>query len=743
MPRSKAALKPGPCSCSGSVVPPSSECQWSDPQPCQGTVDLTWESASQVGHMKLEQTELKLMLVERGQLASYGSSKFRNPLSFPMFSVSGHILGIFASGVMDVATSARVIAELQTRGPREVAMATLECGADPHDLADDGLSAYTAALLGEDPCNLLADLTPSLRTRIRKGDALAWAEIGRSSIGAGRVDLVATPLTRGLAVPDELAEGLLEYCFQCNLPLLAVRVLTRIDGQQNLLAALERAEDPQWLRVAERILQQSHTSTPLWFSAKTLNYALEEIRKGRRQFRLLLHAFLGHIHSSEPDFYAWPAALTKGGAECSICFEPLCRNAPVAFTEEGRAVCPHFLCSNCARGYTAAASSTGSVLKCPECRRQGAKVSLVPQLSDDPLAWFDFLASSSGTANRTMLLRVISAVLPVDADRLQEALDDGQITTQPLEQEVTAAEFLANGLYAWIRRHESELRRSIARGPSPNIANKAEWFRYWDFSHSGLLSRGEVLRAFLRTYEVSSLDKKRVDDLRRHIDRLWDQCAAESKRKYGHFSTQGVSFCEFLDAGGLGDLLEQTLGTGKDVMREGSLGLEVGLWTAAPPRTNSDQLIEVSAPGSDGRERRRRALFPETSSARIAATSPSIAGTRSGREAWTEEAERQTSPWSSDEGTQGQPAPSMIASVAPDEAPELPSDGTNSEHNEDLNETERCDSIADEFEEMDEEVLPGRACNSPKMPRSRRGSGGRGTALRVRAMPRGRVVMSI
>jgi hypothetical protein len=185
-------------------------------------------------------------------------------------------------------------------------------------------------------------------------------------------------------------------------------------------------------------------------------------------------------------------------------------------------------------------------MRCPECRREGEKAQLVPEISEDPLAWFDFLASASGNVNRTVLLRTVSAMLPVDADRLQEALNNNQITSEPFGQEVTAAEFLANGLYGWIRRHEAEHRRCNSKGLAPNISDKTEWFKYWDFSDKGLLTRGEVLRAYLRTHGVSSLEKKRVDDLRHRIDKLWERYTIHCKTLNGHCSTQGVSCREFL-----------------------------------------------------------------------------------------------------------------------------------------------------------------------------------------------------
>lgn len=557
------------------AIPPWGDCQWSEPERCQGQLEVDGKSEAEIARLLLATergpgdarclataTDLVLRLVEPGEAVCFGAASFRNPLALAMLAVEGRIVGTCATGIYDLPTCARFAAELQECGPREIAASALACGANPRALADDSLSPYTSALLTEDPCGLVDGVSPKLRARIQRNDALAWAEIGRSSCGAGHVDLVATPLAKGLPVPDDLAEGLLDFCFRSNLPLLAVRVLVRIDGEQHLLPALELAEDPQWFRVAERILGQSFAGTPLWCSAGVLSYALEQIRKGRHQFRLLLNAFLGRIHGSELDFYECPASLACGGAECPICFEVLYRNTPMAFVDtNGNAICQHFLCSGCSRSYQAAASSTSGALRCPECRRQSAKFAIIPPMSEDPLAWFDFLSMGKGAVTHTMLVRAVATMLPVDADSVGAFLGEFFFTSSnSMGQEVSAAEFLASGLYAWIRRHEDEHRRCATRGPLPKIAaDREEWFRYWNFSRSGVLCRGEILRAMLRTFEVSSLDCRRVDSLKRRLDRLWDRCTSDRKERHGHCSTEGVSYAEFMEEDGLGDLLEEAL----------------------------------------------------------------------------------------------------------------------------------------------------------------------------------------
>jgi len=585
-------------------VPSWTDCQWSDTQACQGQIHVDNQSGQQLGQLTMDGVELNLTLSKPGETVTFGIGSFRNPCGFPVLAARGRITGILATAVFDLHTSARLAAEIQTCGPSDVAALAVTCGADPRALADDGLSPYTMCLLGvEDPCGLLASLDQHLRERMRNNDPVAWAEAARSTAGCGHADLVAAPLARGLAVPDELAASLLRYCFNANLPLLATRVLTRVDGQQHLLMALERGESPQWLRVAERILQQTRARTPVWCKESTLEYALSQIRRGRQQFRLLVGAFLKWIRNSDLDYYSCPASLGDGGAECPICFEPLWRGTPVALAgDDGHAICPHFLHGACARGYAASANSTESPLRCPECRRSGVSVAPMPSLLEDPLGWFDFLAQPPLPMRRATLLRAISAMLPVDADELATAMDENRLLQSMVKEEVTAAEFLAGGLYAWVRRHAEEHWHGVSRGPAPDLRDRTSWFRYWDFNQSGMLDRGQVLRAMLKTFEVSSLDVKRVDELKRQVDGIWDRYVADRKFLNGHCSVSGITCDEFCCDGGLGDHLEEAF----------SLDL-AGLARATSPEVSS---FNVGASANGRRIRRTpRRMKPQTSMA--------------------------------------------------------------------------------------------------------------------------------
>ena len=58
-----------------------------------------------------------------------------------------------------------------------------------------------------------------------------------------------------------------------------------------------------------------------------------------------------------------------------------CRSRPVAFVADS-AVCLHFLCAGCARGYASATSAAGDALRCPECRRHAVAMRPLPELCE-------------------------------------------------------------------------------------------------------------------------------------------------------------------------------------------------------------------------------------------------------------------------------------------------------------------------------------------------------------------------
>lgn len=559
---------PRPTSATG--APPWADCKWSEAQPCSGSLQLLGSGATddRVAQIVCDTAELSVLRVQAGGGVRLGKAVCRNPMSYPMLQVEGRVVSMPAAGIVDPSACARMAAETTcAEGARGVAASLVTCGADQRALGDDGLSPYTAALLGEDPCGLVAGLNPALRARMRRFEAAAWTELARSAQGDGYPDLVAAPLSKGLAVPDEMANRLLIHCFGANLPLVASRALDRVLGHQHLLVAAELADDPQWLRVLEKILRQRIPMPPggaggTWPLPGTLVHCLERIRQGRRQFKLLFEAFLFWVRDCEPDFWTAPAALPLdgGGAECPICFDPLHRSTAMAFATTSVAVCPHFLCRVCAGDYIASNTVAGGMLRCPECRRTAANVVPVPKLEEDALAWFDFLAGGTTCMSRTTLLRAVSAVLPLDADDLSAAIDDGRITAVRFDSEMSDADFFSCGMYAWIQRHIAEHHHCLQQDPQPPLlADRSAWFKFWDVGGTGELSRDDILRALLRIQGISTMDSERVATLRRQLDQILSVATRGGRNGLQHAGA-GLTLDDFCRDGGVGEQLEDEFG---------------------------------------------------------------------------------------------------------------------------------------------------------------------------------------
>jgi len=97
-------------------------------------------------------------------------------------------------------------------------------------------------------------------------------------------------------------------------------------------------------------------------------------------------------------------------------------------------------------------------------------------------------------------------------------------------------------------------------GPPPDLEERRAWFKYWNLSESGRLSRAEVLRAILRSFRVSSTDRQKLQELRARVDKVWDLWHSNRLAVQGHADPNFVSCEEFARDGGFGDLLNEMFG---------------------------------------------------------------------------------------------------------------------------------------------------------------------------------------
>ena len=60
------------------------------------------------------------------------------------------------------------------------------------------------------------------------------------------------------------------------------------------------------------------------------------------------------------------------------------------------------------------------------------------------------------------------------------------------------------------------------RGPPPSIARSPDdWFTYWDEDGSGELEQDEVVRALIKTFELSSNNLEQVRNMRDIVHAVW------------------------------------------------------------------------------------------------------------------------------------------------------------------------------------------------------------------------------
>lgn len=238
-------------------------------------------------------------------------------------------------------------------------------------------------------------------------------------------------------------------------------------------------------------------------------------------------------------------------AECPICFEPLFRGAIGVFlNERGRRVSQHFYNLDAAREWLSSGSG-----QCPLTRKPIHSVLPVPDVREDPEAWFKAVdVDGDGRLSRREVVEALKAQLPVDNEALDAAAaDNSHWMWQQWDLDgsgyIERSELVEpQGLVAYVstvfKREDEERVPEIS-------ANKQAWYDYWDEDGSGTLEKEEVVRALLKTLKLTS-DPARVTLMRSTIDAIWPV-----------FDTDGsgsIERDEFLQPGeGLADTIIATM----------------------------------------------------------------------------------------------------------------------------------------------------------------------------------------
>lgn len=235
-------------------------------------------------------------------------------------------------------------------------------------------------------------------------------------------------------------------------------------------------------------------------------------------------------------------------AECPICFEPLCRGEIGVFLDAtGQRVSKHFYNLAAAREMLA-----NGIITCPLTRRPIHSVQKVPDIRSDPDGWFGTVdVDGNGKLSHAEVVDSLKAILPVDLD----AFDRAASAPGWWEQ------FDRDGS-GFIERHElpqlvEHVTKVVAGRKNdeciPDIrTDRNAWFEYWDEDCSRALDKEEVVRALLKTLQLTS-DPARVAQMRSTLDAIW--CLFDED------GSGTVDRQEFLKAGeGLADTIIATIG---------------------------------------------------------------------------------------------------------------------------------------------------------------------------------------
>jgi hypothetical protein len=247
-------------------------------------------------------------------------------------------------------------------------------------------------------------------------------------------------------------------------------------------------------------------------------------------------------------------------AECCICCDPLCEQPTAVLTRGGQRICGHFFHASCCEAL-AGGHHGGST--CPICRAEYDGVLAVPSIEADPAGWFRAVdVDGDGRLSQEEVREVLKAQLPVDWRQLEEQLPalwdqwdrdgDGTIDQQEM---IDLARYMRDRLP---RGEEA---------PVPSIDDRDAWFHYFDEDRSGTiltsplcsqqvvaarsassathvgsssstscglllisprrgaclcgwagtLEKGEVIRALIKTFRLSS-DLQKVEEMRSVVE---------------------------------------------------------------------------------------------------------------------------------------------------------------------------------------------------------------------------------
>ncbi|CAK9072462.1 unnamed protein product [Durusdinium trenchii] len=284
-------------------------------------------------------------------------------------------------------------------------------------------------------------------------------------------------------------------------------------------------------------------------------------------------------------------------------------------------VCGHFTCLTCAEHVQDEATERFRAWRqrrepripkppgpvCPLCRATFAAAVRLSDPSVDPKSFFRL-------ACEKYAIGAIEAILPVNASTFAPIFD--QLWPQWCEapdEGMKESDFMRpDGMLAWLSSHILERKIDDQLGVPPSLQEAESWFRHFDFHGNGHLSKSELLRGIVKSYDVAQLvpqtpsRKARtvgVYKLRELVEALWDE---------DRWDAAGVSFDDFVGRSGLAQrLLDAFPPDARREMRRFELDRESVEEALAKARASDFQTIEEDeARAKERAEKQKRQLAP-------------------------------------------------------------------------------------------------------------------------------------
>ncbi|KAF4668004.1 hypothetical protein FOZ61_007303 [Perkinsus olseni] len=255
-------------------------------------------------------------------------------------------------------------------------------------------------------------------------------------------------------------------------------------------------------------------------------------------------------------------SLAERYNECAVCYFELYRLPVGILRSQSKRACSHYFHTECIKrlvaknAHEARNAGHAAVRECPICRAKFSDIKTLPDVFKDPRAWFQLCdIDCGGTLDKEEVLGALGAVLPVERDKLAEAIEENWVVWDPdNDGSITLTEFVEprRGLREYLLRNFNVIKTenlNIRPDDIPDLdSHPLEWFNFWDGNGNGSLERSEIVRAIVRTFCVSPSGEpsfKRAFDLREMALFIWDSL--------GYHEFGELTFEEFNAPFGVGD----------------------------------------------------------------------------------------------------------------------------------------------------------------------------------------------